>query len=109
MKKKKQPPPLSIDQRFFEWHRLPVPIAEYTFASPRKFRFDFAWPEQKVALEIDGGIWSRGAHGRGWGIARDQEKGNLAATLGWRVLRVQPRDLYKISTVEMVKKCLRIT
>lgn len=74
---------------------LPVPEREFTFAKPRRWRFDFAWPEQLVAVEIEGGIWSRGRHGRGSGIVGDIEKGNAAVIRGWRLLRF---------TGDMVKK-----
>ena len=41
---------------------LKLPIAEYYFFKGRKWRFDFAWPAVKVAIEIDGGILSGGRH-----------------------------------------------
>lgn len=66
---------------------LPEPEREHRFAPPRKFRFDFAWPEIKVAIEIDGGQWVGGRHTRGAGFLRDCEKLNLAALAGWTVLR----------------------
>jgi hypothetical protein len=53
---------------------LPIPSTEFIFdESPakRKFAFDYAWIPEKVALEVDGGIWVGGAHGRGSGIMRD--------------------------------------
>ena len=31
------------------------PVPEYEFAPPRKFRCDYAWPEKKWAMEIEGG------------------------------------------------------
>jgi hypothetical protein len=33
------------------WAGLPVPVAEYHFARPRRWRFDWAWPERKVAVD----------------------------------------------------------
>lgn len=77
------------------------PVAEYVFAPPRKFRFDWAFPDLKIACEQEGGIWIKGRSGRGGAhslpsnILRDMEKGNLAASLGWRVFRFQPRDFIK--------------
>lgn len=65
---------------------IPQPDREFRFAPPRRFRFDFAWPEERIALEVDGGRWMPGG-GRHAGDG-DYEKLNLAATLGWRVLRV---------------------
>jgi very-short-patch-repair endonuclease len=66
---------------------LPVE-REYQFALPRKFRFDFAWPEERLAVEIDGGTkFGKSRHSRGEGFENDCRKLNLAAKLGWRVLR----------------------
>jgi hypothetical protein len=37
---------------------LPVPIREHRFAPPRRWRFDYAWPAHRLALEIEGGTWT---------------------------------------------------
>lgn len=66
-------------------HSLPPAIREVPFALPRKFRFDFAWLEEKIAVEIQGGTYKKGAHSSGKGLARDFEKNNLAVLNGWRV------------------------
>lgn len=68
--------------------RLPPPVRELAFAKPRRWRFDYAWPDLRLALEVDGGTWSNGRHTRAAGFERDCEKLNAAAALGWRVLRV---------------------
>src|SRR5579872_1223858 len=67
---------------------LPKPEHEYRFAPPRRWRFDFAWPEDLLAVEIEGGIWNRGRHVRPRGYEKDCEKYNAAALAGWRVFRV---------------------
>lgn len=67
---------------------LGEPEREYRFAPPRRWRFDYAWPGLRLALEVEGGTWSRGRHTRGRGYANDCEKYNAAALAGWRVLRV---------------------
>lgn len=72
---------------------LPLPETEYRFAPPRRWRFDYAWPAHKVALEVEGGVWTGGRHVSGAGFVKDMEKYNAAAVAGWRVLRCQPRDL----------------
>jgi len=66
---------------------LPVPVREYRFHPSRRWRFDFAWPDYRIAVEVEGGVWSGGRHGRGSGIVQDIEKGNAAVILGWQVLR----------------------
>lgn len=64
---------------------------EVKFHPSRQWRFDLADKENKIAVEIEGGIWTRGAHGRGTGIMRDIEKYNAAQSLGWRVYRTTPK------------------
>lgn len=59
---------------------------EYRFHSERKWRFDFAFPEKKIAVELQGGTWSRGGHARGSGIEKDCEKFSHAAILGWSII-----------------------
>jgi very-short-patch-repair endonuclease len=63
----------------------PPAVREYRFCK-RRWRLDFAWPAQKVAVEIDGGTWVRGAHNRPVRIAQDHEKRNALVLMGWRVL-----------------------
>jgi len=67
---------------------LPKPVQEWRFHSVRRWRFDFAWPDRMVAVECEGGVWSRGRHVRGKGFENDCEKYSTAAAMGWKVLRV---------------------
>lgn len=82
------------------------PKLEYQFMRTRKFRFDFAWPEEKLAVEIEGGIWIQGRHTRGHGYISDMEKYNLAVVHGWRVLRFTTKQIKEFSTYETIKECL---
>lgn len=66
---------------------LPEPEREYQFSDKRRWRFDFAWPENKLAVEIEGGIFTGGRHVRGRGYDGDCQKYNEAQLLGWVVLR----------------------
>lgn len=72
---------------------LPEPVQEVRFDPVRKWRFDFAWPAHKVAVEVEGGGYVNGRHNRGGGFEADCEKYNAAALLGWIVLRVTPRQV----------------
>lgn len=72
---------------------FPTPTTEYRFAPPRKFKFDFAWPDYKVAVEMEGGTYTGGRHTRPKGFENDCEKYNLAAEGGWIVLRYTGRML----------------
>ena len=67
---------------------LPEPEREYRFAPPRRWRFDFAWPKRRLAVEIEGGVHSGGRHVRGQGFVDDAEKYLGAIVLGWTVIRV---------------------
>jgi very-short-patch-repair endonuclease len=72
------------------WLRMPQPEREYRFHPDRRWRFDFAWPDNLLAVEVEGGGFVQGRHTRGAGLAADCEKYNTAVLLGWRVLRVTP-------------------
>ncbi len=72
---------------------LTIAAREFKFLDDRKFRFDFAWPDELVAVEIEGGIWTGGGHTRGKGYASNCEKYNLAAVNGWSLLRYTTNDL----------------
>ena len=66
---------------------LPAPVREHKFPSPTaRWRFDLAWPDRHVAVEVDGGVWTGGRHVTGSGATKDAEKFSNAAALGWRVL-----------------------
>ena len=67
---------------------FPDPATELLFHPKRKWRFDYAWEEQKLALEVHGGIHSGGRHTRGRGFVEDRAKMNEATLLGWTVLEV---------------------
>jgi len=78
----------------FERHirdaRLPAPEIEYPFAKEalgRKWESDFAWPELRLLVEVEGGVYSGGRHTRGKGFIDDCEKYVEAQILGWRVVR----------------------
>lgn len=66
---------------------LPEPDLEFPFHDSRKWRFDLAYPELKIAIEQEGGIWTGGRHVRGKGFEEDARKYNEAALLGWRLFR----------------------
>lgn len=89
---------------------LPVPEREYWFARHigRKWRFDYAWPAKRVALEVQGGTFipGGGRHSRGATLRKEHEKLNHAAKWGWRILYCFPEKLAKPSTVALVREAL---
>jgi hypothetical protein len=65
---------------------------EYRFAEGRRFRFDY-YHMNGVAIELEGGVWTRGRHTRPSGFLNDMEKYNLAASMGILVFRVPSHDI----------------
>ena len=68
-------------------HKVIGYVKEYRFHPTRMWRFDFAFPDLKIAIELEGGVYTRGAHTRGAHYKSDCEKYNSASILGWVVLR----------------------
>jgi very-short-patch-repair endonuclease len=51
----------------------------------KRYRADFAHPQARVAIEIQGGTWNRGRHVQATGYARDARKFNLCQLSEWQV------------------------
>jgi len=82
-------------------------VREYAFALPRKWRFDYML-EDKVAIEIEGAIWTRGRHTRGKGYQSDMIKYRTAAALGYKVYRFSTEEVLKGVAREFIQKhCLQ--
>lgn len=79
------------------------PETEYRFHPRRRWRADFAFPKQRLLIEFEGGIYTRGRHTRGKGYEKDMEKYNAATSLGYRVLRFSSKHVtsgYALKTIE---------
>lgn len=90
--------------------RVSKPEKEYLFAKKikRKWRFDRAWPDVKVAVELEGGVFSGGRHVRGVGFENDCVKYNTAQSMGWTVLRFTS-NMLKLDAaqhLELLQWCL---
>ena len=86
---------------------LPAPVTEHRFHETRRWRFDFAWPALRIAVEIEGGLYVRGRHTRPSGFVHDAEKYNAAALAGWVVLRYTPSAIQSASALREIKEALR--
>ena len=87
-----------------ESHGIPEPKEEVRFHPTRKWRFDYGWPDVKLALEVDGAVWVAGRHNRGAGFIKDQEKRNEAVLAGWRVLHCTPKDIKTGAVFELLRR-----
>jgi very-short-patch-repair endonuclease len=75
------------------WAKLPATVTEHRFHPLRQWKFDLAFVDAQLAVEVDGGGFVEGRHTRGRGLEKDAEKFAEAAILGWTVLRVTPRQV----------------
>lgn len=83
-------------------------VQQYRFCPDRKFQADFAWPDKKILVELEGGIWRRGggAHSHPSNILRDIEKQTLAAYHGFRVFRFEENSIKSWSAARMMAEVL---
>ena len=89
---------------------LPEPTLEFRFAKEamgRQWRSDFAWPDQKILVEVEGGIWIKGRHTRGKGFELDCRKYNAAAELGYKVFRFTSSMLYSGEAINTIERILK--
>lgn len=61
---------------------------EHRFHPPRRWRWDYAVPSIKLAIEYHGSIWTQGRHTRGAGFMNDREKMAQGQLDGWLVLEI---------------------
>lgn len=89
-----------------QYCNLPLPDTEYRFYPKRRWRADFAWVDQKLIVEVEGGTYMRGRHTRGAGFEKDCEKYNRAALEGWRVLRFTSKQIKSGEAISMIEEAL---
>jgi very-short-patch-repair endonuclease len=85
---------------------LPEPKPEVRFEPTRRWKFDFAWPLEHLAAEVEGGTRVNGRHSRHDGYERDCEKYNHATLLGWRVLRFTTEMVNDGRAIDTLRKAL---
>ena len=129
---------LTKGEELFRFHckavGLPAPVSEYQFGegrhAKRLWRFDFAWPDSKIAVEIEGGTRSNpvkcnrcgnlvrkrtkagrwyqvvegGRHNRAGGFEADAEKYNAAGEIGWRVFRFTTNQVKSGIAVDVIEQ-----
>ena len=89
-------------------YKLPVPEREFRFHPTRKWRFDLAYPYQKIAVELEGGVWISGRHNRAPGFIADCEKYSVAAIMGWIVIRLTSEMINNGTAIELINKALEV-
>ena len=69
---------------------------EYKFCEERKWRFDWAFPALKIAVEYNGIMSKKSRHTTVTGYSKDMEKINAAQSLGWKVLQYTPLNFKNV-------------
>lgn len=101
-----------VFQQVLKDEGLPSPTPEHTFHPRQKWRFDYAFVPQKVAVEIEGGVLLTTKTGRSKGHAHpkrffsDMEKYSEAGAMGWRVLRFTPNQACLRTTTDTIRRAL---
>jgi very-short-patch-repair endonuclease len=83
-------------------------VLEHRFHPIRRWRFDAAFPERMVAIEVDGGAFIGGRHTRGAGFKADCEKLNAAALHGWRIFRFLPEQVRNGEALKILSLALGV-
>jgi hypothetical protein len=92
-----------------EAYGLPAPTKEYKFHPDRKWRIDYYFENNgiKLAVEVEGGVYSNGRHTRATGFLSDIEKYNELTKNGIYLYRCTPKSLKTQKTIEDIKSILQ--
>ena len=111
IRKKKTIVQLTYKQKYPMFFRLisgnrsiPEPVDEFYFHTVRKWRVDLCWPDQKLALEIEGGVFINGRHVRPTGFIKDIEKYNALSILGYSLLRFTPQQMESCESYDFLRE-----
>ena len=86
----------------------PVPVRQFAFAKciGRQYKADAAWVDERLIVEVNGGIWRHGRHNTGIGYENDMERNDLAAAMGWKVLQFSPRHVKSGWALQIIRVAL---
>jgi len=82
------------------------PKQEYRFYEDRRWRADFAFPDQRVLIEYEGGVYSKGRHTRGTGFEGDCEKYNQANLMGYHVFRFTAKHVKSGGALRIIEQAI---
>lgn len=100
-----QLPPVDMQFKLLKFEQTPRKDGK---AIPKVWRFDFVWPEYKLIVEIDGGVWMAGggAHSHPVDITRNMTKQNDAALEGFCILRFTPAEVKSGHAIAFTQRVL---
>lgn len=82
---------------------------EYRFHPTRMWRLDLAWPERRLAVEVEGFAagGAAGRHQRPAGFIADCEKYAELAIAGWRLIRITPKQIRSGQALQWIARALQ--
>lgn len=90
----------------FDSYDIPMAELEHKFTDVADWRLDFAWPQWKIAVEVNGGIWAQLPSHTGAGHIRDMKKITQAQIEGWIVLQVTPQQRDNGEMMLLIKQAI---
>ena len=107
----------SILLNHLKFAKLPMPThgqgcenKEYLFHPERKWRFDYCWLDQKVAVEYQGLNWNHdgnSGHQSVAGLMNDCEKFTEASLLGWTLILVTAETVNNGQAIGWIERALK--
>ena len=88
---------------------LPVPEREWRFTGPtgkRRWQVDFCWPDRRVCVELEGGVWKVGRHNSPTGFLKDMDKYNELALAGYTLVRATPAMVDSGAALDLIERAL---
>ena len=81
---------------------------QHLYAHGRRLRADFAFPKARLLVEVQGGVFTRQAHGSITGVKADNDRLNAATLNRWRVLRFTPDEVKDGRAKDVIQRALAI-
>lgn len=83
-------------------------VREFRFHPIRRWRFDFLLVSQidQIAIEVDGGVFTKGRHTRGQGFEADCEKHNEAQLMRYRLFRFSTGQVKSGLAIDTIKRAV---
>lgn len=81
---------------------------QFEYAVGRRLKADFVVQANSdaVLVEIQGGVYTRKAHGSVSGVLADIDRLNAATVNGWRMLRFTPKQVDEGEAIPMIERAL---
>jgi very-short-patch-repair endonuclease len=73
----------------------------------RKYRSDFAFVDNRLLVEVQGGTWVSGRHNRASAMAAEYERHNTLTLAGWRILYFTADQVHAGTAIKTILAALK--